>query len=137
MIHRAFKILHIEDHLLYANGFKDSVMPFLPLAEYVNIQDGYKAIEYIEEQITNGISIDLIITDINHPGLMGDELVQRLRLFEKEKGTKPIPLIVLSNVVSNQLLHISNPALMVDKFILKISDTDKIVEAIEGILCLQ
>ena len=71
------KILLIEEEV----DLQRSITITLRRAGYdvVAVSNGNQALYYIEEAIVEKDSIDLIITDLNFPGLSGIELIDNLR----------------------------------------------------------
>lgn len=85
------KIILVEDHLVVRNGIKlllDTQENMQVIAEANN---GKEAITYIEE----GIIPDVIITDINMPGMDGIQLTDRL--VQQYPQVKVIILSMLNN----------------------------------------
>ncbi len=135
LLHRVLNIIHVEDHQLFAQGLSEIILPFFPLMTIHNIQDGYEAICFIEKEIEAQNTIDLVITDINHPGLKGDKLVERMRKYEKMKGVKHTPLVVLSFVREDNFPHLIEPNnQMVNHYFSKDVEVEIIVGVLEDIL---
>ena len=132
---RPIFIIHLDDHSLFAKGLESCIIPFFPLAEILNLRDGDRALRFMKELITDKLRVDLIITDINHPGLKGDAFLQELRLFEKEMNVPRTPAMVISFVEAERMGHIVKPGLdIVDRYLTKCAETEVIVEAMEDIL---
>ena len=128
-------IIHLEDHHLYAKGLKECILPFFPRADILNISNGNRALVLMKEFITDKLKVDLVITDINHPGLKGDEFLQELRSFEKEMNVTRTPVMVISFVEAERMWHILRPGLdIVDRYLNKCAETEVIAEAMEDIL---
>lgn len=133
--HRKVFIVHLDDHKIFAKGLADGITPFFPLADIINIQDGHRAFRLVKEIITDQCKVDLIITDINHPGLKGDEFLKELRLLEKKMKVPRTPAIVVSMVDAEHMPHLSGPGLnIVDHYFTKCAETEVIVAAIEDII---
>lgn len=85
------KIILVEDHLVVRNGIKlllDTQENVQVIAEANN---GQEAIAYLEQNIIP----DIIITDINMPGMDGIQLTEQL--VERYPGIKVIILSMLNN----------------------------------------
>ena len=58
-------------------------------AEFIEVEDGSKALEMVREQ-----TFDLLVTDLMMPGIDGIEL---LRLIKSDETTASLPVIVVSS----------------------------------------
>ena len=63
-----------------------SSIPFFPNAILYEFENGNEAEHYILYRLQKEQKINLIISDINHPGLRGDKLVNRIRKWEGTQG---------------------------------------------------
>jgi len=134
-VHRKVFILHLDDHKLFAKGLENCILPFFPLADIINIKDGHRALRFMKDIITDKSRIDLIITDINHPGLKGDEFLVQLRQFEYKMKVPRTPAIVLSFVDAANMPQLCRPGLnMVDRYFSKAAEMEDIVDALEDIM---
>lgn len=98
--------------------------------------NGTEALKYIEDEIDQENHIDLIVTDINHPGLRGDELIKKIRYYENLFRLPHIPIVVLTMVGEENLQHICGPGVnLITKYFSKASEADEIIETLEDILC--
>lgn len=132
---QTFFILHLDDHKLFAEALKNCILPFFPLADIINIQDGYRALRLIKELNGDKLKLDLIITDINHPGLKGDEFLQELRILEENTKAARTAALVVSFVNEKDLPKISGPGLnIMDRHFSKNVEAVEIIEALEDIL---
>ncbi|WP_164112108.1 MULTISPECIES: response regulator transcription factor [Sphingobacterium] len=85
------KIILVEDHLVVRNGIKlllDTQENVQVIAEANN---GQEAIAYLEQNVIP----DIIITDINMPGMDGIQLIEKL--VEQYPNVKVIVLSMLNN----------------------------------------
>ncbi|MBK9485677.1 MAG: hypothetical protein IPO01_10845 [Chitinophagaceae bacterium] len=57
--------------------------PVFTNPELIEFSDGDEANDFIENELSANRKINLIITDINHPGLKGNELAKAVRNYEK------------------------------------------------------
>lgn len=94
---RSLKILYLDDHLIFSNGVSNCIYKKFPNAIIKCIQDGDKALEYVSYCLDNKESLDLIITDINHPGLDGINFSKAVRVKEKNNDHK-IPILYITMV---------------------------------------
>lgn len=134
--HRPLKIIHVDDHKLFHNGLLTCITPFFPKAKITQIMNGTEALKYIEDEIDQENHIDLIVTDINHPGLRGDELIKKIRYYENLFRLPHIPIVVLTMVGEENLQHICGPGVnLITKYFSKASEADEIIETLEDILC--
>ncbi len=92
---RAIKILHLDDHSLFSKGFLTCVLRNFPNAVVKNIQDGNIALEYVTWCLENNELIDVIVTDISHPGLDGISFSKAVRAKEMNFDKK-IPILFLT-----------------------------------------
>ena len=132
---RPLRILHLDDHQLYARGLKDCIMPFFPLAEIINYCDGDDALASVKTQLLENVPIDCIITDIHHPGLKGDRFLHELRLFEKKNHLQRIPALILTMEESPAIRSLTRSRYAVaDAYLGKVSEPDVIINTLENIL---
>lgn len=129
------RVIFIDDHILFRNGVIDQILrPLFISSDIIEIENGDNACDFIENEIKNKNKIDLIITDILHPGLTGNELVKHIRFYERQYNNKlRIPIIVLSMVPQT-----SYPELMadeiIDAYLSKGDKAEDIIMCLEGIL---
>lgn len=91
---RPLKILHLEDHSLFAKGVSNCVLKNFPNTTIKHIRDGTSALAYVLNSLYKKECIDLIITDVSHPGLDGLEFSHLVR--EKEEGSlRKIPIFFI------------------------------------------
>lgn len=94
---KSLKILHLDDHSLFSWGLSKCILEKFPNADIKNIQNGDKALEYVLNCLGNKDLLDLIITDINHPGLDGIKFSRAIREKEKYNEHK-IPILFVTMV---------------------------------------
>jgi CheY-like chemotaxis protein len=92
------RILFLDDHKLFRTAIIDyCIKTFYPFAEIIEVENGDIALEKAKQYITKNIPPHLIITDFNHPGLLGHQFINRLRAFERiQKRKTKIPILVVS-----------------------------------------
>ena len=94
---RSLKILHLDDHIIFSKGLSNCIYKKFPNAIIKYIQHGDEALEYVSYCLDNNEPLDLIITDINHPGLDGIKFSKAVREKEKDKEHK-IPILYITMV---------------------------------------
>ncbi len=101
------------------------------IIEFENGDDTYN---FIKTEINNKNKVDLIISDINHPGLRGQELVKSIRIVEElDGGANRIPIILLTMVGESYYPELLKNK-MVDFFLSKATEPEDIIDCIEDIL---
>ena len=84
--------------------------------------------------IYNKSKIDLFITDINHPGLRGQELVKSIRFQEVLAGNPTrIPIIILSMVDESCYPELVKDKI-IDSYLTKATEPEDIIDCMEEIL---
>lgn len=113
----------IDDHNLLLNGLKDIVVD---MEDITSVDTFSSAEEFLEQNASN--KYDIIITDIDMPGLSGSELVATIREVDKEQK-----ILVLSmhkdHVMINNLFNMK-----VNGFLGKNSSPNEMQTAISEIL---
>lgn len=127
---RPLQILHLDDHLLYGKGVAICIKEKFPNVVIKNIQDGNEAIKYVEYSLQNNLAIDLIISDVNHPGLDGLSFCESVKKIEIEYS-KCIPLIFLT-MVDNIDFKNRMESLPFVKYFIKTLSCEEIKIAIEN-----
>lgn len=94
---RKLTIIHLDDHSLFANAMKIGVKErFFPNSDWKHFIHPDAALSFIEDKFGRNESINIIITDILHPGLNGYEFAKAIRDLEAEYNMFRIPIIVVS-----------------------------------------
>jgi DNA-binding NarL/FixJ family response regulator len=125
-------IVHLDDHLLFAGGVGNCILKKYPNAKIKNIQNGTEALAYILHCLHKNEKIDLIITDVSHPGLDGISFSTMLR--EKEPVSKDrIPLLFLT-MHSDESVVKRIEAIPFVKYLSKAAGCLKITTAIENLI---
>ena len=129
------RIIFLEDHNLFRDGIIDyCIRPFFSNIEILRFRNGDKAFNYLKKQISENNFVDLFITDINHPGLRGNELVKELRNYETQLNrTRQIPILIISMVEEKNYPEIIAEKI-VDAWLPKVSEMEVIVDYIEELL---
>jgi two-component system chemotaxis response regulator CheV len=129
------RIIHLDDHILFRNGLSSScIWPFFTNAELIEFANGDEAYEFIKTEIKANKKIDLIITDINHPGLKGDELVKGIRLYEELSNSSiRIPILIISMVGEKNFPELRENKIVFD-YLSKATEVESIVNCLEEIL---
>ena len=130
-----FRILVLDDHKLFRSAITDyCIRPFFKNINLIEFENGDDAFTFIKNEINNKNKIDLLITDINHPGLRGQELVKSIR-FQEGLSASPnrIPIMILSMVDESRYPELIAHK-MVDHFLTKATEPEEIIDCMEGIL---
>lgn len=102
-----YKIIHIDDHILLAKGIQQLIQSVIPDCRFRHFQDGDIAFEYVSEAIKKNKKIDMVITDIVHPGVDGYTFSWNIRKMEKKRKTEPLMILALT-VLSKSLPKFQN-----------------------------
>ncbi len=86
-------VLVVEDEK-FSQQFVTRILDSIGVASIVVAESGAKAIEHLNDEKS---SIDLIICDIEMPGMDGFEFVRRLRYGDVSKY-KDVPILMLTGV---------------------------------------
>ena len=128
-------IIYLEDQEMFYRAIKDIIMWYFPKAVIRHIKNGDEALEMVTQEILQQKKIDLIITDINHPGLPGYKFVYEMRELQKLHKLEPIPCIILSMVSLEDYPGVAHAGFfMADKYFTKDVEAELIVEAIEDLI---
>ena len=93
---KPLQILHLDNHRIFADGLVNAVRKWFPNSVFKNIQNGDEALAYVKSILVLNKRLDLIVTDINHPGLHGIEFATEVRIIEKAFGRRtPILFITM------------------------------------------
>ena len=89
----AYKILIVDDSSIVRSVLKKTIgMAEVPTEEIFEAGDGNEALELLKQQ-----QIDLILADLNMPGMNGSEMIEHILADEK---TCHIPVVVISTEAS-------------------------------------
>ncbi len=111
-------ILYIEDDIDVLNNISTFMQNyFLKIYSITNAEDGL--------ELFNSLHVDLLIVDIELPGMNGIEFIKILR--EKDKD---IPIVVISAYTNTDYL-LESVELKIDKYIVKPFTSKKIYELLE------
>ena len=135
---QAFRIVYLDDHRIFRTGLKKScIFPNFPNAAVLEFTDGDEAFCFITEQLSKDKRIDLVLTDINHPGLKGDQFIEKIQDWEKLQGRMyRIPIVVISMIddknIMNKLTNPSDP--LISRYFHKSAEVGEILQSLEKIL---
>ena len=131
---KLIRIIHLDDHKLFRVALSSCLLPIFQNLELLDFENGNDAFDFIKEEIKNGQQIDLIVTDITHPGLTGNEFVARIRKYEAScKVKKNIPIVILSmtpNDFTMNLVVNKN----IDAYLIKDIEASELIECLENII---
>ena len=130
-----FRILILDDHRVFRHGLIDyCIKLFFKNIELIEFENGDEAYEFIKNEISSKSKIDLFITDINHPGLRGQELVKSIRFYEGLSATpNRIPIIILSMVDESRYPELVEDKI-IDSYLTKATEPEIIIDCMEEIL---
>lgn len=115
-------IVLVEDDELSRRLLVRLLTKIVPMPQVIELSDGNNALLYFQSN-----SADMIIMDIQLPGMKGNILVQKLRIFEH---LKDIPIIALSaHHIQNNEQAFSDFGFT--EYLLKPIENDKLIETIE------
>jgi DNA-binding NarL/FixJ family response regulator len=89
-----------EGHMLYTRALIDSLRPFLAATNFLEAEDGEKAMEFCL-----GNEVDLLLLDIDLPKKSGIEILRYFRSSRKDKKPKTIAITSFNdeNLIANLL----------------------------------
>jgi YesN/AraC family two-component response regulator len=61
----------MDDYILLAKGLQKMIKSVIPGCRFKHFQDGNVAYDYVSDCIKDNKKIDMVITDIIHPGMNG------------------------------------------------------------------
>jgi len=129
---RTLNILHLDDQILFAGGILNCILKKFPNVAIKNIQNGDEALKYVSSCIINKKKLDLIITDINHPGLNGVDFANAVRLIEKDFKNK-IPIIFIT-MIDDKSVITKIEKIHLTKHLIKTSPCEEINLAIHNLV---
>jgi|GEM_PF-7055249 len=131
----AARIIYLDDHQLFRNAVADQcIRPFFKDTELIQFSDGNPAWEFIRSDFNSGIKIDLVINDINHPCLKGNQLVEFIREQENaEKKEKPVPIMIISMIAVSYFPDLLSKN-MINYYVCKSAGIEEVIDCLEEIL---
>jgi len=128
------RIIYVEDHSIFRTAIQDyCIRPFLKNIELIEFTNGDLAFDFIKKEIIEDNRIDIILTDINHPGMKGNDLIKNIRDYEGYGKKKRTPIMVISMVEEKAFPELQANKL-VDIYLTKIATVEEIVDGLEEIL---
>lgn len=95
------RILHLDDHSLFGKGTKIFLEQYF-LVDHIWIKDPEEALRFFEDELVNGRDFDLVISDINHPGIHGILFMQEVKRIAATFN-RSIPLMIISMIVITKI----------------------------------
>ena len=128
------RIIHLDDHVIFRDGLSRScIWPFFTNPELIEFSNGDEAYDFIKNEINVNKKIDLIITDINHPGLMGNEFVKAVRDYERlSDNPTHIPILIISMVEEKNFPELRANK-VVDAYLTKATEVEDIMLCLKNI----
>lgn len=126
-------IVQLDDHQLFCKGLNGCILSKKPKWAITSFQHPDPTLAHILQSLELQEQIDLIITDINHPGLNGYEFAKKVRLGEAKYGSR-IPIVVVSMVASYEVAMKGLEEHLFDACLPKNQSCDSIMHTIERIL---
>jgi DNA-binding NarL/FixJ family response regulator len=116
------KIMLVDDHQMFLDGLKTMLAKEKNLHVAAEANTGRKALDLLAE-----ISVDLVITDINMPGMSGTEFTRQIK-----KNYPQIKVLVLTMYNDREIIHeiVMTEA---EGYILKNSDKKELLNAISRV----
>jgi CheY-like chemotaxis protein len=128
-------IVQLEDQELYSKSIQHIITTAFPGINYRSFKDVWMALQFIMARIERGKTIDLIITDFNHPGINGYRFAKLVR--EMERGTN-IPIILLTMMNSqNHLIQEGQKEMLFNSYLHKSSSGEDILAAVSPYVILK
>lgn len=129
------RIIHLDDHAIFRDGLSSGcIWPFFTNPELIEFSNGDEAYDFIKTEIKANKKIDLIITDINHPGLRGNQFVKAVRYYEGLSNSSiHIPIIILSMVDETYFPELRANKI-VDAYLTKATEVEDIMDCFKNIL---
>lgn len=127
------KIVHLDDHRLFIKGVQDYIIqPNFPEVYYIPYNNTDEAFYHITSSLINKDRIDLLITDLTHPGLDGYEFAEAIRGFQYTFGGIHIPILLLTfhSDKSSPLIEKGLSEKVFDKYLHKEVKSEEIVSYI-------
>ena len=130
-------IVFLDDHSLYRDGVKRLCFDlFLKKMRLIQFDNGDAAYNYLVEELREGRPPALILTDILHPGMQGNDFVKAIRRLEKEMNTRHrIPIVVLSMVPETTFPELTADNI-VDSYLPKTAEAEEIVDSLKRVMKL-
>ena len=130
-------IVYVDDHRIFIEGMKRSVLqPFFPNARLSVFSTGSDAYKFIWTEWRAKRTIDMVITDINRPGLNGIALSKCVRLMEKEfKKRRRTAVVILTMCDLSYLGSLGKyDTVSFDRYLIKAQPAEEISECLEELL---
>lgn len=129
------RIVYLDEHQLFRNAVADQcIRPFFKDTELIQFSDGNPAWEFIRSDFNSGNKIDLVITDINHPGIKGNQLVEFIREQENvEKKEKRVPIMIISMTAVSYFPDLLSKN-KINYYVCKSAGLEEVIDCLEEIL---
>ncbi len=130
------KIVHLDDHKLFTTAVWNTIQPNFPDVSYMAFNNTDEAFYYLISNLFNKHRIDLLITDLSHPGLDGYEFSKAIRSFENTSGGPPIPILLLTFHSDNTspIIKRGLNEKVFDKYLRKDSTSEELIDYIRSVI---
>lgn len=124
-------IIHVDDHKLFRAGLKHCLLPNFPDMVLNTFSNNESALHYINICLRINYTIDLIITDYNHPGDNGLILAKQIKTLGEDYHIK-LPVMFFTMRDDDELQKATVTGLA-DVYFTKDAECEKIVSFIQSI----
>lgn len=129
---KLLNILHLDDHKIFFDGIGGVLKKAFPNLSLHHIENGNEALQYVADSLNDKKTIDLIITDIIHPGMDGIEFAKAVRELENHSNKK-IPILFIT-MIDDKGFQQKAKAIGQVKYLLKNAQGKEIIAAINELL---
>jgi response regulator RpfG family c-di-GMP phosphodiesterase len=132
---KRLKIVHLDDHLLFQRAFMKCFDPNKKKLFIQSFQHSESAILYIKNSLGEKSPIDLIVTDMAHPGQNGYEFAKSVRQLEAKYSLKiSILLFTMQACKTNELVQRGLDEGVFDLYLSKGAQMQEVVSTVERLI---
>lgn len=126
-------IVHFDDHQLYRDGLRQAIEKERRNFKVYSINAYDSALSYISDCLDGKISIDVVITDFNHPGPNGYEFATEVKHIANLHGYKlPVLLLTMSTIENPRIVKGLEDGTF-DYHLTKEANAKDIIETVESL----
>jgi response regulator RpfG family c-di-GMP phosphodiesterase len=129
-------IVHLDPNRLYVQAFREIVKKLPASVEYQLFDSRMEATRFVEEQLSQELSISLIITDYSPARINGYKFAADVKRLTMQSNIRNVPVFVLTMVSETHPIvqeGLRNGAF--DLYLSKSADSSTILRAVEHLLC--